>query len=181
MARSCKILVAEPLGKEGLELLPQNAQVDVRLKLPPDELRQIIVPYQALIVGSGVHLNSALLQAGLNLAVVGRAGVVVDDIDVQAATAHGITVVNAPTTNIVAAAERTIALMFDLARKVSQADHSLRARQWQRQRFVGAELVGKTLELVGLGRVGSQVAQRAVGLGMYGSAYDPFISSERAR
>lgn len=181
MDNRCRILVAESLGKEGLEVLKQHAQVDVRLKLPPDELKQALAPYQALIVRSGVQVNAALLNAGPDLAVVGRAGVGVDNIDVQAATERGIIVVNAPTTNIVAAAEHAVALMFALARRIPQADRSLRIGEWQREKYVGVELVGKTLGLVGLGRVGSQVAQRAVGLGMHVIAYDPFISIERAK
>ncbi|MBI4790563.1 MAG: phosphoglycerate dehydrogenase [Chloroflexi bacterium] len=176
-----QILVAEPLGNEGLELLQQKAHVDVRLKLSADELKALVPSYHALIVRSGVKVTEALLQAGQNLVVVGRAGVGVDNIDVPAATRRGITVVNAPTTNIVAAAEHTVALMYALARKIPQADSSLRARQWQREKFVGVELVGKQLGLVGLGRVGSEVARRAVGLGMEVVAFDPYVSAERAQ
>lgn len=176
-----RILVAEPLGKEGLEILEQRAQVDVHLTKSPEDLRRLIPDYHALIVRSGVQVDEALFAAGTNLVVVGRAGVGVDNIDVDAATRHGITVVNAPTTNIVAAAEHTIALLFALARKIPQADCSLRAHEWERSRFVGVELVGKQLGLVGLGRVGSQVASRAIGLGMQVVAYDPYISDERAQ
>lgn len=174
------VLIAEPLGKEGLELLQQKTQVEVRLKLAPDELAALLPAYQALIVRSGTQVNAELLEAGKNLIVVGRAGVGVDNIDVQAATQRGITVVNAPTTNIVAAAEHAIALMLALARKIPQADQSLRQGKWQREQFVGTELVGKRLGLVGLGRVGSEVARRAVGLGMDVVAYDPYVSPERA-
>lgn len=175
-----KILVAEPLGKEGLELLQQHAQVDVRLKLPLAELRACLPEYHALIVRSGTQVNEALLAAGKNLVVVGRAGVGVDNIDVDAATRHGITVVNAPTTNIVAAAEHAMALLWALARKIPQADASMRRGEWTREKFVGAELVGKTLGLIGLGRVGGEVARRANGLGMQVVAFDPYVSPERA-
>ena len=176
-----RILVAEPLGEEGLELLQQRAQVDVRLRLPVSELEVLLPSYQALIVRSSIKVTESLLQAGQNLVVVGRAGVGVDNIDLQAATRRGITVVNAPTTNIVAAAEHTVALMYALARKIPQADASLRVGQWQREKFVGVELVGKRLGLVGLGRVGSEVARRATGLGMQVVAFDPYISAERAQ
>jgi D-3-phosphoglycerate dehydrogenase / 2-oxoglutarate reductase len=161
--------------------LQQKAQVDVRLKLAPSEIQALLPEYQALIVRSGTQVNAALLEAGRNLTVIGRAGVGVDNIDVEAATRCGITIVNAPTTNIVAAAEHTIALMFALARKLPQADRSLRAREWRRDQFVGTELVGKRLGLIGLGRVGSEVARRAVGLGMDVVAFDPYVSPERAQ
>jgi len=176
-----RILVAESLGSAGLEHLQQHAQVDVRLGLSARELEALIPSYHALIVRSGTRVNAALLDAGRNLVVVGRAGVGVDNIDVEAATRRGITVVNAPTTNIVAAAEHTIALMCALARQIPQADQSVRAGEWKRERFVGVELVGKRLGLVGLGRVGTQVARRAIGLGMDVVAFDPYVSSERAQ
>lgn len=175
-----KILVAEPLGKEGLELLRQRAQVDVRLKLSAAELRADLPDYHALIVRSATAVNAALLDAGKNLSVVGRAGVGVDNIDVAAATQRGITVVNAPTTNIVAAAEHAMAILWALARKIPQADASLRRGEWQREQFSGAELVGKRLGLIGLGRVGSEVARRANGLDMQVVAFDPYVTAERA-
>src|SRR5512135_2131404 len=175
-----RILVAEPLGQEGLSILQERAEVDVRLHLPPAEILSLIPDYDALIVRSGIKVNAALLEAGRRLAVVGRAGVGVDNIDVEAATRCGIAVVNAPTTNIVAAAEQAIALMFALARKIPQADRSVRSREWKREQFVGIELVGKRLGLVGLGRVGSEVARRAIGLGMQVVSFDPYVSNERA-
>lgn len=174
------VLVAEPLGKEGLELLQQHAQVDVRLKLPLAELTSILPNYHALIVRSATQVNEALLEAGKNLIVVGRAGVGVDNIDVDAATRRGITVVNAPTTNIVAAAEHAVAILWALARNIPQADASVRRGEWKREQFSGVELVGKRLGLVGLGRVGGEVARRAVGLGMEVIAFDPYVSPERA-
>ncbi len=176
-----RVLVAEPVGAEGLELLREKAEVDVRLGLAWNDLIASIPEYQALVVRSGIKVNEALLTAGRNLVVVGRAGVGVDNIDVEAATRCGITVVNAPTTNIVAAAEQAIALMFALARKIPQADRSVRAGEWKREKFVGVELIGKRLGLVGLGRVGSEVARRAIGLGMQVFAFDPYLSNERAQ
>lgn len=174
------VLIAETLGKEGLELLQQNAHVDACLKLPLEELKAILPNYHALIVRSGTQVNEALLDAGKNLIVVGRAGVGVDNIDVPAATKRGITVVNAPTTNIVAAAEHAIAILWALARNIPQADASLRRGEWKREQFSGVELVGKRLGLIGLGRVGGEVARRAVGLGMEVVAFDPYVTSERA-
>lgn len=175
-----RILIVEPLGKEGLEFLQRHARVDVRLKLSADELRACLIEYDALIVRSATQVNEALLDAGKNLSVVGRAGVGVDNIDIHAATRRGITVVNAPTTNIVAAAEHALALLWALARKIPQADASMRRGEWARENFVGAELVDKQLGLIGLGRVGGQVAQRAIGLGMRVLAFDPYVSPERA-
>lgn len=174
------VLIAETLGKEGLELLQQNTHVDVCLKLPLEELTAILPNYHALIVRSGTQVNEALLDAGKNLIVVGRAGVGVDNIDVPAATRRGITIVNAPTTNIVAAAEHAIAMLWALARNIAQADASLRRGEWKREQFSGVELVGKRLGLIGLGRVGGEVARRAVGLGMEVVAFDPYVTSERA-
>ncbi len=175
-----RVLAAEPLGKEGLALLRQNAMVDVKLNLSPEELAATLPGYHALIVRSATKVTEPILAAGCDLIVVGRAGVGVDNIDVEAATKHGVIVVNAPTTNIVAAAEHTVALMYALARKIPQADRSLRARQWQRDKFTGVELVGKQLGLIGLGRVGSEVAQRALGLGMQVNVFDPYVPLERA-
>lgn len=176
-----RILVAEPLGKEGLDLLRQKATVDVRLHLSPPELESAIPSYHALIVRSGTPVTDAVLDAGRELIVVGRAGVGVDNIDVKAATRRGMIVVNAPTTNIVAAAEHTLALLCALARKIPQADRAVRARQWQREKFTGVELVGKRLGLVGLGRVGTEVARRAQGLGMEVVMRDPYVPLERAQ
>lgn len=175
-----QVLVAEAIGKEGLELVRQHAVVDVCLKLSPEELKGILPQYHALIVRSATQVDEALLEAGKNLLVVGRAGVGVDNIDVAAATRRGITVVNAPTTNIVAAAEHAVAILCALARNIPQADASLRRGEWRREQFSGVELVGKRLGLVGLGRVGSEVARRAVGLGMELVAFDPYVPLERA-
>jgi D-3-phosphoglycerate dehydrogenase len=176
-----RILIAEPLGKEGLDLLRQKATVDVRLRLSASELEAAIPSYHALIVRSGTKVTDALLAAGRDLIVVGRAGVGVDNIDVDAATRRGVIVANAPTTNIVAAAEHTIALMCASARNVPQADRAVRGRQWQREKYTGVELVGKRLGLIGLGRVGGEVARRAQGLGMEVVVYDPYVPVERAQ
>src|SRR5205823_6767019 len=136
--------------------------------------------FEALVVRSETKVTAPVLEAGKKLRVVGRAGVGVDNIDVQAATRHGILVVNAPRGNIVAAAEHTVALLFAVARSVPQADSSVRHGEWSRSKFIGVEIRGKTLGVIGLGNVGSEVAKRAHGLEMEVIAYDPVVSEERA-
>lgn len=175
-----KILVSEPLAQEGVDILKEYAEVDVRTKLTPDELKTIIGQYEALVVRSQTQVTKEIIDAGERLIVIGRAGVGVDNIDLESATAKGIIVVNAPTGNTISAAEHTIALMLALARYIPQANASLKAGQWRRADFMGTEVRGKTVGLVGLGNVGSEVARRAYGLEMKVLAYDPFISQERA-
>ncbi len=176
-----RILVADPLAEEGLRLLRQHGRVDVRTGLSPDELARIIGEYDALIVRSGTRVTREVLAAATRLKVVARAGVGVDNIDVDAATEFGILVVNAPTGNIVAAAEHTIALLMALARRVPHAHMSMTRGEWDRKRFMGVEVREKTLGLIGLGRVASEVARRARGLDMRVIAYDPYVSQEHAR
>ncbi len=176
-----RILVSDPLAEEGLRLLRQYGQVDVRTGLSPQELARVIPEYDALIVRSGTKVTREVLAAAQRLKVVARAGVGVDNIDLDAATEYGILVVNAPTANIVAAAEHTIALLMALARHIPQAYTSMRAGEWNRKRFVGTEIRDKTLGLIGLGRVASEVARRAHGLDMNVIAYDPYVSEEYAR
>ncbi len=175
-----RILVADPLAEEGLALLHECGQVDVHTGLSPEELVRIIGEYDALIVRSGTRVTRDALAAGKRLKVVARAGVGVDNIDVDAATEFGILVVNAPTANIVAAAEHTIALLMALARRVPQAHISMRKGEWDRKRFMGTEVREKTLGLIGLGRVASEVARRAHGLEMRVIAHDPYVSREYA-
>jgi D-3-phosphoglycerate dehydrogenase len=177
-----KVLITDPLHQAGLDMLKQNKDVqpDVRLKLPPAELLTAIRDADALIVRSETQVTAEVLAAGKNLKVVGRAGVGVDNIDLDAATRHGIAVVNAPSGNTIAAAEHAIALMFALARNIPQADASLKRGEWKRSQFMGVEVRGKTLGVVGLGRVGSDVARRGVGLQMRVIAYDPFVTQEIA-
>ncbi len=175
-----KVLVTETLAKEGLELLRRHLEVDVRLKLTPDQLLQIIGGYQALIVRSATKVTAPLIEAGQKLQVIGRAGTGVDNIDLEAATRRGVLVVNAPGGNSVAVAEHTIALMLALARHLPQADASLRAGRWERKKLAGTEVRGKTLGTIGLGRVGAEVARRANGLEMEVIAYDPFVPVEHA-
>src|SRR5205807_9183523 len=175
-----KILVADPLAEDGLERLRRAGEVTVVSKLAEAELIRRIPDFDALVVRSETRVTAPIIDAGHKLRVVGRAGVGVDNIDVSAATRRGILVVNAPRGNIVAAAEHAMALLFALARWVPQADASVRRGEWTRARFVGVEVRGKTLGVVGLGNVGSEVAKRAHGLEMDVIAYDPVVSVERA-
>lgn len=175
-----RILVADPLAEDGLERLRRAGDVTVVSKLPEAELIARIPDFDALVVRSETRVTAPVIDAGLKLRVVGRAGVGVDNIDVPAATRKGIVVVNAPRGNIVAAAEHTIALLMALARWVPQADASVKRGEWTRAKFVGTEIRGKTLGVIGLGNVGSEVAKRAHGLEMEVIAFDPVVSVERA-
>jgi len=175
-----KILVADPLAEDGLERLRRAGEVTVVSRLGESELIQRIPDFDALVVRSETRVTAPIIEAGSRLRVVGRAGVGVDNIDVPAATRRGILVVNAPRGNIVAAAEHTMALLFALARWVPQADASVKRGEWTRAKFIGTEIRGKTLGVVGLGNVGSEVAKRAHGLEMDVIAYDPVVSVERA-
>ncbi len=175
-----RILVADPLAEDGLERLRRAGDVTVVSKLPEAELIEQIRDFDALVVRSETRVTAPVIEAGNKLRVVGRAGVGVDNIDVPAATRRGILVVNAPRGNIVAAAEHTIALLFALARWVPQADASVKRGEWTRSKFIGTEVRGKTLGVVGLGNVGSEVAKRAHGLEMDVIAFDPVVSTDRA-
>ncbi len=175
-----KILVVEPLAEEGLELLRRHHEVDERLGLPREEILAILPGYDALVVRSQVKADAEMIAAGTRLVVIGRAGVGVDNVDLEAATRAGITVVNAPTGNTVAAAELSIALLFALARKVAAADASMRRGEWKRSQFTGIELRGKTLGIVGLGKIGQAIAARARAMQMTVIASDPFVTPEQA-
>lgn len=176
-----KILVSDPIAKEGIEFLSKQAEVDVRLGLKPEELINIIGDYEALAVRSETKVTAKVIEAGKKLQVIARAGVGIDNIDVEAATKRGIVVVNAPTGNTIAAAEHTIALILSLARHVPQAHTSLKSGAWRRADFVGVEVRNKILGIIGLGNVGSQVARRAQGFEMRVIGYDPFVSPDHAR
>ncbi|MFH0914352.1 MAG: phosphoglycerate dehydrogenase [Chloroflexota bacterium] len=176
-----RILVAEHIADEGMDILGACAQVDARLGLEPEELKAVIGDYEALVVRSQTQVTADVIRAGKKLLVIGRAGVGVDNIDVEEATRQGIVVVNAPTGNTISAAEHTIALMLALARNIPQASASLKGGVWRRQDFMGTEVKGKTLGVIGLGNVGAEVARRARGLEMRLIGYDPFISTEKAR
>jgi len=175
-----KILVAESIAQEGVDILCDCAEVDTRLKLSPEELKSIIGDYQALVVRSQTQVTADLIEAGKNLHVIARAGVGIDNVDVKAATRCGIVVVNAPTGNTISAAEHTIALLLSLARHIPQANAVLKSGVWKRGDFMGNEVRGKTLGIIGLGSIGSEVARRARGLEMDLIAYDPFIADDHA-
>ncbi len=175
-----RVLVADPIDAEGVALLREHAEVDVRLKLSEAELAAIIPAYDALVVRSETQVTAKVLEAGERLKVVGRAGVGIDNIDLDTATRRGIVVVNAPTANTIAAAEHTLAMMLALARHIPQADERLRAGGWDRAKFMGVEVRDKTLGIVGLGRIGQEVARRADGFQMRVLAYDPFVSADIA-
>ena len=176
-----RVLVADPIAEEGVERLRQVATVDVKLKLSVEELCREVPQYDALVVRSQTTVTAEIIEHGRNLRVIGRAGVGVDNIDVEAATRCGIVVVNAPSGNTVSAAEHTLALMLSLARNVTQADAQLRAGVWARGKLTGSELRNKTLGIVGLGNIGTQVALRAQSFEMRTIACDPFVSSDYAR
>jgi len=178
---TARILVADPIASDGVELLRGRAQVDVKTGLKPDELVAIIGEYDGLVVRSETKVTAQVINAGDKLQVIGRAGVGVDNIDLDAASRRGIVVVNAPTGNTISAAEHSIALMLSLARYIPQADATLRQGQWKRSEFTGVEVRNKVLGVIGLGKVGSEVARRAKGLEMRVIGYDPFISFEHAQ
>jgi D-3-phosphoglycerate dehydrogenase / 2-oxoglutarate reductase len=175
-----RILIADPVAREGIDMLRVVGDVDVKTGMAPDALIAVIGDYEALVVRSETKVTRSVIVAAKRLVAVGRAGVGVDNIDLDAATERGIVVVNAPQGNTVAAAEHTMALLMALARHVPQADASMRAGKWSRKEFVGTEIRGKTLGIVGLGKIGSEVARRAIGMDMRVVAVDPFVPIERA-
>ena len=173
-----KVLVREEIAPAGVELLRSRFEVDVDEE---SDLAEIIGAYDAIVIRSATKLTADLIERGERLRVIGRAGVGVDNVDVEAATRRGIVVANAPESNIVSAAEHTIGLLVALARNIPQAHAALKAGRWERSRWGGVELADKTLGVLGLGRIGQLVARRALGLGMRVVAYDPFVSVERFR
>ncbi|HUF53081.1 MAG TPA: phosphoglycerate dehydrogenase [Dehalococcoidia bacterium] len=177
-----KILVCDPIAEDGIAILKNSGvDVDVKIGMSSDELKKVVNGYDALVVRSETKITREILEATSHLQVVGRAGVGVDNIDLEAATERGVVVVNAPTGNTTSAAEHAIALMFSLSRHIPEAHASLKSGKWERKNFMGLEVRGKTLGVVGLGQVGSEVARRGRGLEMRVIAYDPFVSEDRAR
>ncbi|KAH8816134.1 d-3-phosphoglycerate dehydrogenase-like protein [Xylogone sp. PMI_703] len=176
-----KILIPEKVSPDGLALLSDKFEIHQPKNISAEQLQETIPQYHALIIRSETKVTAGILAAARNLKVVARAGVGVDNIDVDAATNHGIIVVNSPSGNIAAAAEHTIALLMSVARNVPAGDRSLRAGGWERSKLVGTEVGGKTLGVVGLGKVGLKVARMAIGLGMKVLALDPYASPEIAR
>ncbi|MFI5254080.1 MAG: phosphoglycerate dehydrogenase [Candidatus Limnocylindrales bacterium] len=175
-----RVLVAEKLAAEGVDLLRAEHEVDVRTDLPRAEFLAALPDYDALLVRSGVQVDAEAIAAGPRLVVVGRAGVGVDNVDLEAATRAGITVVNAPTGNTTAAAEHTLALLYAVARRIAAADASVRRGEWRRSAFTGVELRGKTLGIIGLGKIGMAIADRARAMEMEVIGHDPFVTAEAA-
>ena len=178
-----KVLIPDDLSQAGLDLLRADpgVVVDVVKKMPRNELLAKIGEYDALIVRSETKVDAEVFEAGKKLRVVGRAGIGVDTIDVDAATRRGVIVMNTPQANTIATCEHTLAMMLALARNIPLADASVRKLEWTRSKFMGTQLAGKTLGVIGLGRIGTQVARRAQAFGMEVVAFDPFVSEENAR
>ena len=178
-----KILISDPIAKEGIEALQACAdiEVDINIGLSHNKLMSIINNYDALVVRSETKVTADIIEAGTKLQVIGRAGVGVDNIDLDAATRRGIVVVNAPAGNTISTAEHTIALMLAMARNIPQSCASLKSGQWKRAEFTGVEVRNKIVGIIGLGRIGSEVAKRAQGLEMKVIVYDPYISPDHAR
>ena len=175
-----RILIADTLAQQGIDMLAAEHEVEVRTGLSEEELLAAVADVHGLVVRSQTQVTARVIGAAPRLEVVGRAGVGVDNIDVDAATQRGVIVANAPLANTISAAEHTFGLMLALARNIPQGDASLRDGRWERSRLMGVELAGRTLGIVGLGRIGSEVARRARAFEMRVVAYDPFVSAERA-
>jgi D-3-phosphoglycerate dehydrogenase len=176
-----RVLVAEKIGESGIDLLREHFDVDVGVGWSGEELAERIGEYDGILIRSATKLDADLIGRAVKLRAIGRAGVGVDNVDVPAATKRGIIVANAPQSNVITAAEHTMALLLALARNVPQAHASLVGGAWERARFSGVELYEKTLGILGFGRIGQLVAQRARGFGMRIIAFDPFVSAERYR
>ena len=178
-----KVLVADPISPRGIEALRLGGRldVDVQTGLKEPELIQVIPSYTALVVRSQTKVTGPVINAAKSLKAIGRAGVGVDNVDVEAATRRGIIVMNTPGGNTVSTAEHAFSLLVSIARSIPQADASVKAGRWDRKSFEGVELSGKTLGILGMGRIGSEIARRAIAFGMRPIAYDPYLSPTRAR
>ncbi|MFA7440070.1 MAG: phosphoglycerate dehydrogenase [Sphingomonadaceae bacterium] len=177
-----KVLISDKMSPLAAEIFrARGVEVDEKPGLSKEELAEIIGEYDGLAIRSSTKVTSALLDAATNLKVIGRAGIGVDNVDVPAATARGVVVMNTPFGNSITTAEHAIALMFALARQLPEADASTQAGKWEKNRFMGVELTSKTLGLIGCGNIGSIVADRALGLKMRVIAYDPFLTPEHAQ
>ncbi len=178
-----KILVADPISSRGVDLLRQHPgfEVDVNTGLKEDQLCQVIGQYDALVVRSQTKVNKRVLEAAAKLRVIGRAGVGVDNVDVEAATRRGVIVMNTPGGNTISTAEHSFSMLLAMARKIPQAHATMKAGKWDRKSFEGTEVYNKTLGVIGMGRIGTEVARRAIGFGMRVLACDPFLSASKAR
>jgi D-3-phosphoglycerate dehydrogenase / 2-oxoglutarate reductase len=177
-----KILVSDPLSEEGLKILKEvkEFQVDIKTELKPDALKEIIAHYDALLVRSATKVTRDVIARADKLKVIGRAGVGLDNVDLEAATEKGIIVMNTPAGNTISTAEHTFSMILALSRNIPQANSSTKKGEWKRSKFMGVELYGKTLGVVGLGRIGTEVAKRALSFGMKILAFDPFLSRQVA-
>jgi D-3-phosphoglycerate dehydrogenase len=177
-----KVLVSDPLSKKGLEILERakNLTYDLKPGLSPEELKIIIPEYDGIIIRSETKLKGDLIEAGTRLRVIGRAGIGLDNVDLPAATKKGIVVMNTPQENAIAAAEHTIAMILSISRRIPQATASMKAGKWEKKKFMGVELYNKTLGMIGIGVIGTVVADRARGLKMKVIGYDPYLSKEVA-
>ncbi|MCM8795662.1 MAG: phosphoglycerate dehydrogenase [Candidatus Omnitrophica bacterium] len=177
-----RILVSDPLSEEGLKILKavKEFHVDIKTDLTPQTLKEIIKNYDALIVRSATKVTKEIIQHATKLKVIGRAGVGLDNVDLEAATAKGIIVMNTPAGNTISTAEHTMSMLLALCRNIPQANTSVKKGEWKRSKFMGVELYNKVLGIIGLGRIGQEVAKRALSFGMKVIAYDPFLSREVA-
>ena len=178
-----RVLIADKLSEDGIALLKAEPglHVDIKTGLAPKDLAEIIGPYEGLVVRSATKVTAEVIAKADKLKVIGRAGVGLDNVDADAATKRGIIVMNVPAGNTISTAEHTMSMIMSCARRIPQADATMRAGQWERNKFVGTELFGKVLGIVGLGKIGTEVAKRAQSFGMRIIAYDPFLSTERAQ
>ena len=178
-----KILVSDPLSEEGLKILKdvKEFHVDIKTGLAPEELKKIIKDYDALLVRSATKVTGDIIKSADKLKVIGRAGVGLDNVDLEAATQKGIIVMNTPAGNTISTAEHTMSMILSLSRSIPQANGSMKKGEWKRSKFMGVELYNKTLGIIGLGRIGTEVTKRALAFGMKVLAYDPFLSLEVAK
>src|ERR1700737_3241658 len=178
-----KVLVADSISQKGVELLQEGGRllVDVKIGLKEAELLSIVADYSAIVVRSQTKITEKVIEAAKKLKAVGRAGVGVDNVDVDTATRRGIIVMNTPGGNTVSTAEHAFSLLVSIARNIPQADASVKAGNWDRKSFEGVELHGKTIGIFGMGRIGTEIARRVIAFGMRAIAYDPYLSPSRAR
>lgn len=177
-----KVLISDNLSEKGVKILEKaGLQVDVKTGLAPDKLKKEIGKYDALVIRSATKVTADLIRAAKKLKVVGRAGSGLDNVDKEAATKHGIVVMNTPGGNTVTTAEHTVALILAMSRRIPQATASMKEGKWEKKKFMGVELYNKTLGIIGLGNIGTHVAKMAQGMGMNVIAYDPYLSEEKAR
>ncbi|MDO8525586.1 MAG: phosphoglycerate dehydrogenase [Candidatus Omnitrophota bacterium] len=178
-----KVLISDSLSKEAVEILEKEKEfkVDINTKLTPEDLKGVIKDYDALLVRSATKVTKDVIEAAAKLKIIGRAGVGLDNVDVAAASKKGIIVVNTPAGNTISTAEHTFSMILALSRNIPQADLSMKKGEWERKKFTGVELYGKALGIVGLGRIGTEVAKRALSFGMKVLSYDPFLSADKAK